>query len=145
MGASRITQNLYMGSRPPPSTDVRSAFAVIVLCAKEFQPNRDLYRPSTVVRVPMNDAFPTDDERRRALAAGSVVAGFVRGGAKTLVTCRMGWNRSGLVTGLALMALGDTVDTAVRRIRMARGPDAMGNRHFVAFMREYEGRIRPAA
>lgn len=52
-----------------------------------------------------------------------------------LVTCAAGLNRSGVVVSRALMYLTEcTPDHAIQRVRAARGPHAMSNPHFTAWL-----------
>jgi len=62
------------------------------------------------------------------------VAGHVRAGDKVVVNCMSGLNRSGLLVGRALIALGYLPIEAVELIRRARGPHALSNREFVRFL-----------
>ena len=50
--------------------------------------------------------------------------------AKVLITCYMGWNRSGLVTALILRGLGISAPQAILLVRGARGPNALTNLTF---------------
>ena len=45
-----------------------------------------------------------------------------------------GVNRSGLLVGRALVALGYTPEEAIEAVRRARGPMALSNQHFVRFL-----------
>jgi hypothetical protein len=45
-----------------------------------------------------------------------------------------GVNRSGLLVGRALVALGYAPGEAIGAVRAARGPMALNNRHFVRFL-----------
>lgn len=65
---------------------------------------------------------------------GADVAREVEQGRKVLVRCRAGYNRSGLVTGFALMEMGHTADDAVRLIREKRGRFALANPYFVDYL-----------
>ena len=60
------------------------------------------------------------------------MADTARTGRRVLVRCQAGYNRSGLVVALALMRLGFTGQDAVARVRIARGPYALSNPHFLA-------------
>jgi protein-tyrosine phosphatase len=67
-----------------------------------------------------------------ALRAAREVADGLAAGRKTLVTCWMGWNRSGLVSALSLhFLLGCSGQTAYKIVREAR-KNALGNEHFRA-------------
>jgi protein-tyrosine phosphatase len=69
---------------------------------------------------------------------GEPVARWVRAGLTARVSCRVGWNRSGLIVCIALRKLGLTVAEAIDRVRRARGPRAMSNPRFVEALRSYE-------
>ena len=57
-------------------------------------------------------------------------------GARVLVRCQAGVNRSGLVTALVLMLDGRTADEAIALIRARRAPAALCNEHFERWLRE---------
>lgn len=59
---------------------------------------------------------------------------------KTLVRCRAGWNRSGLVVGLVLRSLGWPAQAAIDLIREKRDPSALCNEHFVKYIYDHPGR-----
>ncbi len=65
---------------------------------------------------------------------GERIASLVSEGKHVAVNCLSGVNRSGLLVGRALVALGSTPEEAVDAIRAARGPMALGNEHFVRFL-----------
>ena len=65
---------------------------------------------------------------------GIRVAELVRAGDKVVVNCMSGLNRSGLLVGRALVALGYSPTEAVELIRRARGPHALSNRQFTRFL-----------
>jgi protein-tyrosine phosphatase len=65
---------------------------------------------------------------------GIRVAEHVRAGDKVVVNCMSGLNRSGLLVGRALVALGYLPIEAVELIRRARGPHALSNREFTRFL-----------
>lgn len=96
------------------------------------------------MHVPLDDAYPTEDECRIALKAGRNVARKVQQGQRVLVTCHAGLNRSGLVTGLALINLGMPAETAIQKIRSARGTWALSNRHFSELLRIHGSVIQGA-
>lgn len=76
---------------------------------------------------------PTADEIARAqVAARTVAREYQRNpDANILVTCAMGWNRSGLVTALALNELTHwSTSQIVAAIKQARGPNALSNQAF---------------
>ncbi len=65
---------------------------------------------------------------------GETIASLVRDGKHVAVNCMSGVNRSGLLVGRALVALGYTPEDAIEAVRMARGPMALSNKHFVRFL-----------
>jgi hypothetical protein len=93
-----------------------------------------------VIYLPMNDRqwnWRSSPKEVRALVkiAKSAAAMFQRGN-RVLVTCSMGWNRSGLVTGLILRALGFPGGKAVDLIKQRRGPGALSNWSFAGLVRD---------
>jgi protein-tyrosine phosphatase len=138
---ARIGPGLYMGRRPPPDHKIGLVFDAVVLTAYEYQPKAGDYGRALVLHVPLDDMTgkpPTEHEKALASEAGQAVAGWVRRGKRVLVTCRQGRNRSGWVTGVALLELGVPVQKAIDTIRAARGDDALENPHFVDVLRHYK-------
>jgi protein-tyrosine phosphatase len=130
---------------PPKGTELRQAgFNLLVLCAYEYQPHASDFPGVSVLRVPLedvSDAIPDQVLLAHVQPAASVIAGMVKDGLQALVTCYMGLNRSGLVTGLALRQVtGWPGKDCVARIREARGPFALGNSQF---RRLVEDKARP--
>jgi len=117
MGYSYLTADkmLAQGSKPP--TGVRLPFDVVVLAAREYQP---LLPGHDVIRVPLKDAFPSSLDRSRIKSVAQEIAQDVRSGRRVLVTCHQGRNRSGVISGLALVDLGVPPSDAVKRIQQIR-------------------------
>jgi hypothetical protein len=65
---------------------------------------------------------------------GERIASLVSEGKHVAVNCLSGVNRSGLLVGRALVALGYTPAEAIAAVRRARGPMALSNQHFVRFL-----------
>lgn len=150
-----VTREIAQGSAPapdvhyPPAHAIGSRFHLVVLCAQEYQ--RDAITPgdfgtARVLYVPLNDdgSPPTGGEVRRAVRAAREVADEVRAGRRVLVTCRAGRNRSGLVTGLALVEAGWRAKDAVARIQRVR-QNGLSNDYFVHLIDLHEKHIRPKA
>jgi hypothetical protein len=121
---------LWQGSKPPTGRACADAgFEVLVLCAEERQGGG--YEGVVVYYVDLDDGELTHDEWTRARAMAHLVAAGVRGGARTVVTCNEGRNRSGLVVACALHLLagrpGAECVAAVRRARLG----ALTNASFV--------------
>jgi protein-tyrosine phosphatase len=127
MGYSYLTSNKMLAQGSAPPVDVRLPFDVIVLAAKEFQPEIPGYE---VIRVPLDDGpRPTREEQTRIRDTAYEVARLVRDGRRVLVTCWQGRNRSGVIAGLALVELGVPGPRAARRIRRIR--NGLTNPHFL--------------
>ena len=121
---------LAQGSVPPPG--VRIPFDVIVLAAVEHQ---DVDLPGyEVIRVPLDDSGPPPSPADRALIRATAlrIARRVRAGKRVLVTCHQGKNRSGVLSGLALVELGLSRERAVGRIQRYR--DGLTNPYFRAMV-----------
>ena len=130
MDFDKVAPRLYQGGK----LDARKAyqpFTMIVLCAEELQPRLTRFR-GKVIRGGIDDTlWPNEREKKFAFSAASKVAAELRRGGRVLVTCAAGWNRSGLVTGLALcMSTRMHPNEIVRRIQAARGEHALSNRTF---------------
>lgn len=138
----RVAPRLWMGAAPDPNREY-SEFDVIVLCAGEVQPTFRAFK-GTVIRAPYSDSQrPTVTERKIAIRAAREVSKRLRKGHRVLVTCVMGWNRSGLVCALALkMASRYQVDEIINRIRKARGSDALSNQAFERIVRGFGAKGR---
>ena len=141
MGYRFVIPRLAQGS--VPTAALHNDFHAVVLCAEELQDLPALGVPVDgveVIRAPLDDARPTLHEIHVAYDAAREVARRWRLGQHVLVTCHKGWNRSGLVTALTLMMLGLSDNQAIRAIRAARGPKALGNRHFVEVLADAQAR-----
>jgi len=120
---------LAQGSAPPPG--VRLPFDVVVLAAEEYQPDLPGYE---VMHVPLDDSGPPPSpaDRARIRAAAHQIAAHVRAGRRVLVTCWQGRNRSGVLSGLALVELGLPRARAVGRIQRYR--NGLSNPYFRAMV-----------
>ena len=104
--ANLVAPHLFVGARPLPGR--YHWINVIILCAKEFQPPSYAYPGQTVLRVPINDDFLrplSESDTAPVISNARTVARYLESGARVLVTCRMGKNRSGLVSALAIYFL----------------------------------------
>lgn len=63
------------------------------------------------------------------------VASYVHQDYSVLVRCEAGYNRSGLVVGLAMLHLGYEFDETLRLIRENRSPYALSNEYFVSLLK----------
>ena len=129
-----IPKYLAQGSVPTQGSPLHAMFDSVVLCAEEHQ---DIALPGIeVIHAPFDDSGhgPTPAEVQIAWRAARRVVRRLRTGKRVLVTCAMGWNRSGLVVGFVLITLGLAPAQAIDVIRMARGPTALSNKHFVRLL-----------
>ncbi len=116
----RLAQGSYPGAGPKVLRD----WDVVVYCAEELQPRFQVPKGKAVYHFPIDDDIyrpvPPEVSQYGWRLAGSLV-GHVRSGHRVLVTCAMGANRSGLVTGMTLMRLnGMSGGSAVDLIKSAR-------------------------
>jgi hypothetical protein len=133
--AHNVLKGLWVGSKPPVDRRL-PMFSMIVLAAKEVQPDRHPW-DARVVRARLDDAEPTQREITEAVLAAREVADELRRGGRVLVTCHAGLNRSAWVAAMAMLIVKPkaTPSAVIGRIRQRRGPDALSNPHFVASLR----------
>lgn len=140
--ASCIADNLWQGGYPAdPQGLWSSGTKVLVIVAKEHRPEGqadvDAKFPGVaVICSPLDDdgdTGPTASEARRAKAIADIVVEQLRDGHRVLVTCHLGRNRSGLVTGLVLVRQGMTGLQALEHVRRARA-NALCNPSFARFI-----------
>jgi protein-tyrosine phosphatase len=139
LDASNIVPRLWVGGVPPFDRDM-PAFDVLVLCARELQPECSLFH-GLVIRCPIPDDALTTAEVSRTLTAARMVSDALLSGKRVLVTCAAGINRSVLVASLALhritrMGSGDLI----RIMRTRRHPNALYNRNFQDLLRTFTSR-----
>lgn len=134
MEIGMVTRGLYQGSKPPPG---QLPFAVLVLAAKEYQPEIHKF-PGVreVIHCPLDDAALSQSEATAAVSVAKRLARHILAGATVLVTCNQGRNRSGLISALTLLRLNGrmTAGRACHMVRRARGPNALTNPSFVKFL-----------
>lgn len=144
--ADELYPGLWQGSAPPTGTFLRErGFTHLALCAFEHQPApADRYFPCVdVFYAPNDDNFEglTRAQASLALTTARKVANAVQDGGKVLVTCRMGINRSGLVSAIALHILTGKPGVACVRVVQSKRRRALRNPAFVEML----GRlVRPA-
>jgi protein-tyrosine phosphatase len=118
---------LAQGSAPPVGSYL--PFDVIVLSAREYQPNLLGY---IVMHVPLsdrpNEPPPDPPTRTRIRRAAHAIVSHMRNQRRVLVTCWEGRNRSGVLAGLAMRELGVPGIEAAQLIRRLR--DGLTNPHF---------------
>jgi hypothetical protein len=135
---NEVVPGLFMGGH-----DVRSQSAQACVVRDEFDvvvslTSRRGYGPAEGVEhvvFRLADAVLDGQNEERVRELGSLVAEAVSEGRRVLVRCSGGLNRSGVVVGEALVQLGHPPEAAVTLVRAARGPWALTNPGFVAFLR----------
>lgn len=129
--ADRLTRRLWQGSRAPVGKRLRAAgFDVLVLCAEEYQPPSSAFPGVHVIHAGIDDAVPTTEELRIVRHASRRVAECLEDGARVLVTCQAGWNRSGFVSAMAIHRLtGMPGRHCIELVRASRA-NALQNRAF---------------
>jgi len=129
---------------PRPGKPVRLrpfGFDAVAFCAYEMQPDALAYPDVQVLRVLLDDipAIPSPEVRRELAAVVRELHSLWNDGKRVLITCAMGKNRSGLVTGLLLRSLGFDAEQAIHDIRAARRHvGALTNTKFEQLIRDVE-------
>lgn len=135
--AHEVYPGLWQGSAPPAGTFLRQrGYTHVALCAIEHQPPASWFQGVRVIHAPNDDNFDgiTRNQMLGAISTARLVANAVRDGGNVLVTCRMGQNRSGLVSALALhMLTGKPGCDCVQVVQKAR-PKALRNPAFVEML-----------
>lgn len=147
LDCDRIIDNLWQGSAPEFGGGVaQEGFAMLVLCAEEYQFS-SLYFPGVeVINAPSYDDGlipPTKAEMDGRAYAADRVADAIRAGDSVLVTCMAGRNRSGFVSALVLHNLkGWSGARCVKHIQRCRY-GALDNRLFVRLLSQIPARAKP--
>lgn len=133
---SEILPNLYQGTEPQGSVDPR--VDTLVLCWREGQGAWGRFDGSRlrILRAPMDDDQRTLRPLDATVAVGTAadVAMAVKTGGVVLVTCRLGLNRSGLVSALAARLILRCSGAEALALVRARRPGALSNPGFVAYL-----------
>jgi len=138
--ADEIIPHVWQGGFPGQEARAnlpRAGFQVVVLAAREAQIPLSQFPPGiTIYYLPLDDLpLPLPDITRAAVKKlARKLAAHVQHGENVLVTCAMGLNRSGLITGTTLKVLGMPGIEAVRKLRQLRDPQALSNPVFFAYV-----------
>lgn len=127
-----VVPNIAQGSYPRPIEEAFSHADTIVFCAEELQPKGVRAPPGKrIVKLGFDDDIyrPIPPEVGRIFHAHAQhLAREATSGRKLLITCAMGLNRSGLITGLTLLyAYRMRPPEAIQLIRARRSKDALMN------------------
>ena len=128
-----VVPGLFQGDFPAGAVDWSRFDDVVSLTAEEV-PEVRLEVGGLWMHVPIWDAEMVNPAGVRA--AARTVAERVTAGKRVLVHCAAGLNRSGVVSARALMFMGLPMAEAIARVRAARGPYALSNPGFVAWLHE---------
>lgn len=144
LNSDQIFPGLWQGPYPPEGSVVALAgFKVTVFCAKEAQPSPKWFPGVEVILAPNDDDSRreiTSAELRIAIDAARKVAKAIQANKATLVTCQMGWNRSGLVSAIALHLLtGKSGVECLKHVQMCR-ENALHNPSFQRVLKEIKPR-----
>lgn len=145
-GFNNILDNLYMGGAPAffreeDVEDVPGAkrFDCVFLCAQEYQVPSGDPEDTMLFQVGFDDKHDLDiREMQTILAASDLAKRQIEKGRTTLISCWMGWNRSGIVTAITLLKLFPTMSPryAVELIQKNR-KDALRNTFFKNLILSY--------
>ena len=128
---SEVIPGLALASAAHSPAEMLSMFDVVIDVG-----GRDRWEGDADPRYsfhPLDDVpFIVDAEMIHTV--GERIASLVREGKHVAVNCMSGVNRSALLVGRALVALGYTPEAAIEAVRSARGPMALSNQHFVRFL-----------
>ena len=139
---SYIAPGIYQGSRPSNSLQlINDKFTVLVLSAVEFQPQDSRYKNIKIIKAPIRDSYDiTNEEVNKAITCSNAVCKDIVSGGKALITCYMGWNRSGLITAFCLINLYKMNGRqAVNHIKFMR-KNSLNNEVFVKIIENYGAR-----
>ena len=137
-----IVPGLWQGGHDYEPTGDAAAWPSDVVVDREFDLVVSLYTAPESGPAPevehlvyyIPDAPLEDYELRVVRRLADRVAAAVADGRKVLVRCEKGYNRSGLVVGLALLRAGHTAEQAVRLVRQGRGEHALNNPRFLEYI-----------
>jgi len=136
------------GAKEIPAYLANRDIGLLVLSAEEYQPkvlrkNPDLFKGVRRVYVPLKDKASfsesalVDTIRRASRASGHVIDALSQGEG-ALVTCWAGINRSGLISGMALIdILGCSGEDAIDIVRKGRSEYALYNPLFQKILVNY--------
>jgi protein-tyrosine phosphatase len=116
----------------------RAGAQIVMLCAEELQ--SPTARGLHVLRCPMDDdadLVNSKSFRDKVRAAAGQIAQQIQSGRHVLVTCRMGWNRSSLVTAAAAHMLTQKSGKSLVRQMKRLNPNAFGNLGFRAWVERW--------
>lgn len=137
-----VPNRLAQGAYPGTHAGLFKVWDVVVYTAVEHQPRFKPPQGKFVYKVPLDDDIyrPVPPEVQVAVhRMGQSLAAHLRAGHKVLVTCRMGANRSGIVSAVTLMHLtgcsGAQAVETVKSRRRSGDIEALSNPIFERWLR----------
>lgn len=126
------------GAREIPKILRDGNISLLILAAKEYQPRhisrtRGNFALADKIYIPLKDItdFAPGEFQKTvsdAKSAARHTISYILRGENVLSTCKAGWNRSGIISGLALVGLtGVPGSHVIRHIRKSRSPFALSN------------------
>jgi hypothetical protein len=134
-GRAGPRRSLWVGAQPPFDRDLPE-FDVLVLCARELQPDQVAFH-GRLMRCPLPDSVLTTQELHQALLTAKAIAEALIARRRVLVTCAAGINRSPLVASLALARVTRMSADELVRVMRSRRPRALYNPHFVEILQRF--------
>lgn len=132
--AHRLMPRLWQGSYPESGALLRELdFHLLVMCAYELQ-TPDAFPEVGVYMCPLDDSDLSAAEARDANEAARRIAQMYRGGARVLVTCAAGRNRSGLVSALTIRLINGCSGQRAADLVIEKRPNALTNRSFRRYL-----------
>lgn len=131
----QIITRLWQGSDPPKGSELAArGVDILVLCALELQHDPSFFPEVRVLRAPMDDTpiVPIEIATRTAQQIASLHAG----GARILVCCAQGRNRSGLVSALTLWYLTGKSGRRCAEHVVSHRENALTNRAFRKYLEQ---------
>ncbi|MFI5296580.1 MAG: hypothetical protein ACHREM_00665 [Polyangiales bacterium] len=145
---SHIVSGIYQGSDPPVGAALRAAGVnALVLVAMERQHDPTFFPGVEVMLAPGDDVDNNFIDKAQLKAwhdAAKWAAIQALSGKVVLITCQMGWNRSALVTALAVRYLtGWSGDQSVSVVKMRRPQAFKTNKTYERYVRSLPTRGQP--
>lgn len=131
---SQIDGNLWSGGCP---REVAPPHFKFIFCLYPWEPY-GIHEHQVILQARLFDHAELPDRGLLTMLAGAV--NLARTVGPTLVHCQAGLNRSGLVTGLALVLEGRSGDEAIALMREKRCDAVLCNATFESYLREFKAR-----
>jgi hypothetical protein len=128
---TEVIPGLFLASAAQSPAEMLAMFDILIDVGGRDRWDGD---PDPRYRFHPLDDVPFIADAEMIHTVGERIASLVGEGKHVAVNCLSGVNRSGLLVGRALVALGYMPEEAIEAVRNARGPMALSNQHFVRFL-----------